>query len=330
MAGRRRVIVLSDIHYAGASEKVRGWREAEFISNPALRSAVRAYRHYIWRRDPFAHNYLLDRFCGEVSDADAVIANGDFSCDTAFVGVSDRAACQSAVECLDRLRERYGTRFCATIGDHELGKRSLFGGEGGMRLASWSRTIEDLALEPFWVRKFGRCIMIGVTSSLLALPVYLPETLPEEQPEWERLRGEHLSQIRSAFDELSAENRVVLFCHDPTAIPFLWREKSVRSRLNQITLTVIGHLHSRLYLWQSRILSGMPTIAVLGYSIRRMSAALREARHWRPFQVRLCPALAGIELLKDGGYCSFEFSDDDGTALNWRFHSLPWNSLSER
>ena len=39
----------------------------------------------------------------------------------------------------------------------------------------------------------------------------------------------------------------------------------------------------------------------LGTSIRRMSTALREAQHWL-FNVRLCPSLAGIELLKDGGY----------------------------
>ncbi|MBM3837867.1 MAG: hypothetical protein FJ398_07850 [Verrucomicrobia bacterium] len=326
MAERRTVVVLSDVHYAGAGEKERGWRETDFIENPALRLAVRAYRHFFWRRDPFAHNYLLDRFCADVPSADAVIANGDFSCDTAFVGVSDDAAYASAAECLAKLRTKFGDQFRATIGDHELGKRSLFGGQGGMRLASWRRTIEGLGLEPFWQMQFGRWAMFGITSSLVALPVYLPETLPEEQPEWERLRGEHLAQIRDAFDLLKPETRVVLFCHDPTALPFLWREASVQSRLAQFGLTVIGHLHSRLFLWQSRVLSGMPTISALGYSIRRMSAALHEARYWRPFRVRLCPALAGIELLKDGGYCSLELHEESETQPTWRFHPLSWKT----
>lgn len=329
MGERRTVIVLSDIHYGGACERERGWRETDFIENPALRLAVRAYRHFIWRRDPFAHNYLLDRFCGEVPEAEAVIANGDFSCDTAFVGVSDDAAYQSARECLAKLRTQFGSRFRATIGDHELGKRSLFGGQGGMRLASWRRATEELGLEPFWQMEFGRWVFFGITSSLAALPVYLPETLVEEQSEWERLRDEHLNRIRTAFDALKPKTRVVLLCHDPTALPFLWREAAVRSKLSQIGLTIIGHLHSRLFLWQSRLLSGMPEISALGYSIRRMSAALHEARYWRPFQVRLCPALAGIELLKDGGYCSFEVDDANEAPPIWRFHPVPWKSSTQ-
>jgi predicted MPP superfamily phosphohydrolase len=324
MSERRRVVVLSDIHYAGAGEKERGWRETDFIENSALRLAVRAYRRFIWRHDPFAHNYLLDRFFSEISNPDAVVANGDFSCDTAFVGVSDDAACQSAAECLAKLRSKFGARFRATIGDHELGKRSLFGGQGGMRLASWRQTTEGLGLEPFWQMEFGRWAIFGITSSLVALPVYRPETVLEEQTEWERLRDEHLARIREAFDSIEPQTRVVLFCHDPTALPFLWRETKVRAKLSQIGLTVIGHLHSRLFLWQSRILSGMPTISVLGYSIRRMSAALHEARYWHHFQVRLCPALAGIELLKDGGYCSFELNEGSETPPTWHFHALPW------
>jgi hypothetical protein len=66
--------------------------------------------------------------------------------------------------------------------------------------------------------------------------------------------------------------------------------------------TVIGHLHSRLFLWNSRLLSGMPRLEFLGNSIRRMSSALNDARLWRHFHVQLCPALGGIELFKRGGY----------------------------
>ena len=54
-------------------------------------------------------------------DADRVIASGDFSCDSAFVGVSDVAARESALACPGRLRARCGGQFHAVIDDHELG-----------------------------------------------------------------------------------------------------------------------------------------------------------------------------------------------------------------
>ena len=54
----------------------------------------------------------------------------------------------------------------------------------------------------------------------------------------------------------------------------------------------------------------MPPIRFLGNTVRRLSTALNEARRWRPFHVRLCPALAGIELLKDGGYCTLEIDPE--------------------
>jgi hypothetical protein len=319
------ILVLSDIHYAGAAEKLRGWREDEIIRNPALRWAVRSYRRYIWRRDPFAHNGLLDRFLGEAPPADLVFANGDYSCDTAFVGLSDDASYQSASECLAKLRDKFGTRLHLTIGDHELGKTSLFGGCGGMRLTSWHRAQDGLGLLPFWRINASDYVLMGVTSSLLALPVYGPETLTEELTEWEQLREEHLRKIRQAFDELTTDQRVILFCHDPSALPFLWREERIRAKLHQVRTTIIGHLHSDLYLWQSRLLAGMPAIHCLGNSVRRMSVALHEARHWRPFQVQLCPALAGIELLKDGGYLSLELDSSSKHSLRICFHPLSWN-----
>jgi hypothetical protein len=91
----------------------------------------------------------------------------------------------------------------------------------------------------------------------------------------------------------------------------------------QIEQTLIGHLHSRLILWNSRRLAGMPTIRFLGHTARRMTAALHEARCWEPFNVRLCPSLAGIELLKDGGYYTAEFDADARQRAQFRFHPLP-------
>ena len=133
------ILILSDIHYASAPERERRGHELQVVGTPLLRLAAHTFRHFVWLRDPFAHNHLLDHVLSQSRGVDYAIANGDYSCDTAFVGVSDDAACQSARECLGKLRQEFGSRFQATIGDHELGKMSLFGGCGGLRLASWHR-----------------------------------------------------------------------------------------------------------------------------------------------------------------------------------------------
>src|SRR5207302_6601947 len=116
---------------------------------------------------------------------------------------------------------------------------------------------------------------------------------------------------------------VILFCHDPTALPVLWREDVVREKLPQIEQTIIGHLHSNLILRQSWLLAGIPRITFLGNTACRLSSALKEARHWRPFKIRLCPSLAGIELLKDGGFYSVELDPQARQPANFLFHPLP-------
>jgi hypothetical protein len=324
MCPTTRILVLSDIHFAGEAEQQRRGHEAGVIRNPCLRAAVRAYRHFLWLRDPFAHNALLDRFLAQAGDAAVVVVNGDLSCDTRFVGVSDDAAFESARQCLMKLRQAYGSRLVVSLGDHELGKLSLFGGQGGLRLASWDRARADLNLEPFWRRDVGRHVLLGVTSSLIAFPVFEPESIPEERGRWHALREAHMAQIRGAFLALRPEHRVLLFCHDPTALPFLWRDEAIRAHLGRVEHTIIGHLHSRLVFWKSRCLAGMPAIGCLGNSIRRMSTALRDARCWRPFRVRLCPALAGIQLLKDGGFLEILLDPTAARPAEVRFHPLAW------
>jgi hypothetical protein len=318
------IAILSDIHYAGAAEQSRGDQyELNAIANPALRLVARASRRFIWLRHPLKQNHLLDEFLFAAGKADHVIAVGDYAYDANSVGISDDAACLSAQECLAKLRQKFGPAFHAIFGDHELGKKSMIGGLGGMRLASWHRARSELGLEPFWKFKLGNYVLMGVASSLVALPVFEAETLPAELPEWQQLREQHLTEIRQAFASLKPAQRVLLFCHDPTALPFLWREEAVRGKLPQIEQTVIGHLHSNLILWKSRLLAGMPRIGFLGHAAKRMSAALREARHWKPFKVRLCSALAGIELLKDGGYFALELDPEARLPLRFQFHRLP-------
>jgi hypothetical protein len=318
------VAILSDIHYAGPAERARDEDyELRIIANPLLHAVARAYRHLIWMRHPLDQGRQLDRFLAEVQPVDYLVANGDYTCDSGFVGVSDPAVFQSARECLDKLRAKFGDRAWFTFGDHELGKLPLFGGKGGMRLASWHCATRQLGLQPFWKFSIGRYLLIGVSSPLIALPASQPDVLPEEWPEWQRLREAHLAEIRAAFDALQPEQRVLLFCHDPTALPFLGREESVRRRLPQVEQTILGHLHTRLILWKSRLLSGIPPIRFLGRNVSRFTSALHEANHWWSFRVRLCPALSGIELLNDGGYYTVQIDPSANQPARFTFHPLP-------
>jgi hypothetical protein len=319
-----RLGIVSDIYYASAAEQARGsGYESASIANPLLRLSVDLYRRFFWLHQPLQKNYLLPRFIQQCGQLDYLVANGDYSCDSMFVGVSDDAARQSARECLEILQSKFAQRLLVNFGDHELGKVSFFGGRGGMRLASWHSAKDALGLRPFWQLNLGRYVLMGVVSSLIALPVFEADTLPEERPEWEQLRAVHLAQIREAFTALASDQRVVLFCHDPTALPFLGEEPAVQSRLAQIEQTIIGHLHSNLILWKSRWLSGMPRITFLGHTAKRLTAALNRARYWKPFRVKLCPSLAGIELLKDGGFLTVDLDPDAARPLRVHRHHLP-------
>src|SRR6266446_6636798 len=206
MSRNSRLGIISDIHYASASEQARGndyeWRS---LANPLLRAMVRTHRRYLWLRDPLSQNHLLDKFLERAGELDYLIANGDYSCNTASLGLSDDAAFESARECLDKLRQKFGSNLQMTLGDHELGKISLVGGRGGMRLASWSRARQELGLKPFWQVELGNYILFGVASSVVALPVFAADTLPEEREQWEQLRAEHLMEIRRAFAGLKPD-----------------------------------------------------------------------------------------------------------------------------
>ena len=268
------------------------------------------FRNYVWLRHPTGQNHLLNQFLNRVPETDLVVANGDFSCDVNSVGLSDDGSLASARLCLDQLRKRFGDRLHVTVGDHELGKVSTVGGRGGPRLESWRRVTTELGFKPFWRIKTGRYVLMGITSTLGAWPVYFEESLPEEAARWEELRQIHLAEIRAAFSQLQPDQRVILFCHDPTALPCLHREPSIRRQLHQIERTIIGHLHSPLFLDLATMLTGMPHVSFLGTGVRRITVALRQARLWKPFHVTLCPSLAGTELLKDGGFLTLTLRED--------------------
>jgi len=320
----KHVFVVSDVHYAGAAEQARGDYRHACIGSPTRRLMTRLYRRFLWLHDPFAHNQLLDKFLAAASTADLVVANGDYSCDSAFIGVADDAAFQSAQECLGKLRAQFGDKLHTTIGDHELGKKALSADVGGLRLRSYERTTKGLQIKRFWQLEVGSYVLMGVTSSLVALPVLESEALPEEVAAWRELRSEHLAEITSAFRNLKGHQRVLLFCHDPTALPYLADVPDVRDKLGQLERTIIGHLHSDLILFNSRFLCGMPAIKFLGHTPRRISSALRQARHWKRFNLLLCPSPAGVQLLKDGGYRSIQLDPEGKRAPRFEKHRLRW------
>lgn len=320
------IAVVSDIHYAAAEERARcadfsHRRQAKFA---AARIAERAFHHFIWLRDHGAHDNLLDTFLADAGQPDIVVANGDFSCNTAQSGLSDPAAFASAEECLGKLRARFGANLRATIGDHELGKTGLFTGCGSMALASWPRATQALGIEPFWRVQLGRYVLLGITSSLVALPLYISDSTAADAAGWKQLSETHLKNIRAAFASLKPDERVILFCHDPAALPFLWRETTVREKISQIEQTIIGHLHTHLVFRTGRALSGFPIISWLGKGARKISGTLNEAKLWKPFHVRLCPALTGIQLLKDGGWLSAELDAEAETPARFKFHPIKW------
>lgn len=323
MSCRFRLAILSDVHYAGPREQAEGDDyEHRVITNPFLRFALRQYRRHIWLRYPLRQNGQLDRFLTDAPEVDYAIANGDYSCNTAAVGLSADGAMESAQECVGKLRKKFSDNLRLSFGDHELGKLRLLGTRGGLRLNSWQRGIDELGVSPFWKLTLGNYVLISCTSTLLALPVFAQDMLPDERSTWEKLRAEHFAEVRTAFAAVRPDQRVLLFCHDPTALPFLWRDDVVRAKIPQIERTIIGHLHSNLYLRLSRILSGIPVMRRFGHSIHRMSTAVNEARHWKPYRILLCPSLAGIELLNDGGYFTVELDAAAELPAKFQFHPL--------
>lgn len=317
------LLILSDIHYAGAAERARGSDyELKVIKKPLVRALARAYRHHVWMRDPFARSRQLDRFLAETCPANHVIVNGDYSCDSAFIGLDDPASLESATECRDKLKAKFGDRLHLVIGDHEIGKRTMFSGMGGMKLASWRATTDRLGIQPLWKLAVGNYLLLAVASPLITLPANRADALPDEWFEWQRLREEHLREIRATFETIQPHQHVLLFCHDPTALPFLGQEEVVRRRLPQIEQTIIGHLHTNLIFWKSRLLAGIPPIHFLGHHVHKFASALHRAREWFPFKVRLCPALAGIELLNDGGYFTVKLDPTAQRPAEFTFHPL--------
>lgn len=320
-----KILLVSDIHYACEAERQRRDFEDRGVPNPLLRPIARMYRRFVWLRDPLNHYDKFYKFLEKSPNSDLCVALGDFTCDTAFVGVSDDVTFASAKECVDKLRSKFGKNFKAVIGDHELGKLSLFGGVGGLRLESYYRVLNGLKIEPYWQYFIGNYILIGITSSVVAMPIFISETLQNESEKWRDLHEEHLKVICEYFKQVESDRKIILFCHDPSALSILGEIPLIREKFEHIEMTVIGHLHSNAVFKASKYFAGIPEIKILGHTPRRLSKAMQKARVWKNFKVSLCPSLAGIQLLKDGGFCELTLDLNGKMPPQFNFHRLPWD-----
>lgn len=323
MTQRIRIHVVSDIHYASPAEQKRRDFEWAGVASPVRRFFTRLYQKHIWLSDPFAHNHLIDRFCEQPGNPDWVISNGDHGCDSAFLGASDDATLESVRLCLGKLRGRFGSQLRCTIGDHELGKVWLHARIGGMRLESWKRCTGELKMSPFWRLDLGCHTILGLTSSLLELPLLEPDTLPNEWEAWKELSTRHWNELRKVLGELPDQQKLILFIHDPSALPYLAADPVVRSVLPRVELTIIGHLHTQFVFQTAKVLAGIPPIRRFGVGARRISTALNRASTWKEFKVRLCPSLAGIELTGHGGYGVLELDPAGQAPAKWKVIPLP-------
>lgn len=321
-----RLIIASDLHYAGPIEQQRNDHELGVATNRIQRLLVRMYRKYIWLDSPQAHSYLLDTFLDTAPQADTIILLGDLSCDTKFVGVSDPGAKQSAKLCLHKIKSHFKKEVYATPGDHDLGKMSLVGGVGGPRIESWRVWTEELGLPGLWSFDLGTFTFIGLASTIIALPVFEPEMLPQERPQWFRIREDYLAKVSSLLEDVRPKQNLVLCLHDPTALPYLYELDALQKRVDKLFVTFIGHLHSRAVYKLASKLVGMPRIQILGNTIRRMSSALKQGAVWKKFKLQLCPSLTGIQLFKDGGFLILNY-DNQTESLTWEFKPLPWQEV---
>jgi len=295
------IAVISDIHLVGPSELALAERTyGRLRRNPdilmrAVRSGLYRVRRRFWNGHlKWRHTAFL-RALDEIAEKkpEWVIANGDYGGDLGGVGLSHKATFDSASIVIEMIRQRFPNRSRFVFGDHDLGKYSTVLRKGGIRLNSLEIGERQLHIPSFWHETAEEVHLLGINSSLFTLDLFLPEAIAEEIPEWQRRRAEHLEQVESAFDELARDARVILFCHDPSALTALSQLAVVRERLSQIELTVIGHLHSPTLLRLSRYAARLSNLKP-HYPVARIVAnGLSGAREWNMFRPVVCPSTFG-------------------------------------
>ena len=317
-----RLAVISDIHVMGPGEHERHRDQIASIGRD--HSAVRrgwqkflnASRSRFWNWHPESRHDCFLRALADMQayNPDWVIANGDYGGDAHGVGLSDEATYESAAGVITLMREIFPDRCHFIFGDHDIGKYSTLLREGGIRLASLDVGEQRLGMRSFWHEQVEGVHLIGVNSSLITLDYFLPEALTHELPEWNRRQQEHEEKVRGAFASLPQKARVILFCHDPSALGILGRLPEIRARLPAIELTVLGHLHEPRLL---RLLQRLPRLPEWKprYPVARIVAeGIRNAKSWMEFKPVVCPSPFGTGRHITGGLLYIE-KDPSGKIL---------------
>lgn len=323
-----RLAVISDIHVLGPGEHERERDLREGLSRDAgwVRGAWRHFLHMarmrFWNWIPESRYACFLQALQDIQDfhPDWVVANGDYAGDARGVGLSDDATFESAAGVITLIREIFPDRCHFIFGDHDIGKYSTGLRQGGIRLASLDAGEQKLGLRSFWQEQLDRIHLIGVNSSLLTLDYFLPEALKEEIPEWEKRRDAHESQVTAAFEGLPKEARVILFCHDPSALGLLANNPAIKARQKQIELTVLGHLHEPRLLTLVQRLPKLPEWNPKYPVARIISKGIRNAKTWSMFNPIVCPSPFGTGNHLSGGLL---FIEDHGTGrITTRRHRI--------
>ena len=297
-----RLAVISDIHVLGPTEIARAnqtYADLGTGQHPLHRRWRRGlYRvrrrlwngHLEWRHTAFLR--ALDAV--EAYRPDWIVANGDYGGDYGGVGLSNEATYDSAALVIRQIRQRFPGQARFVFGDHDIGKYSTVLRQGGIRISSLDRGEVQLGIPSFWHEIDDRVHLVGVNSSLFTLDLFLPEALREEVPEWQARRSAHLEQVREAFARLPRSAEVVLFGHDPSALHALARLGEVQRRLDQVALTVIGHLHSPSLLWLAQRAARFSGHLKPRYPVARIiTKGLTGVRSWEWFKPVVCPSTFG-------------------------------------
>jgi hypothetical protein len=304
-----RLAVMSDVHVMGVGEEEmseaseRDLGREDHPVRAGLRRRLNGLRNRFWHWDSESRQacFLHALEIIDEHQPDLVILNGDYGGDHEGVGLSDDHTFDSAALVIDMVRDIFPDRSRLVFGDHDLGKYNTLRGRGGIRLASLHRGEDLLGIESFWQHPFGRYHLIGVNSSLLTLALFQPEALPEEWEEWQRLRQEHARQIEDAFQGLSDDARVVLFCHDPSALSEVASLPAVAARAPQILRTIVGHVHTPVLLQMNRLLRHAPLIKTRYPIARIISQGAKGSRTWKMFHPLVCPSTFGVGNHISGG-----------------------------
>jgi hypothetical protein len=139
------IAIVSDIHYSCELERQRYDFEKYGVPNPFFRFIAKLYRRFVWLKDPLNHYYKLDLFLKKVGNPDFAIALGDYTCDTAFIGIADELSLTSAKECLGKLQSNLAKTLKPLSATTNLVNKSLWR-YWSLRLASYNRLLLNLGL----------------------------------------------------------------------------------------------------------------------------------------------------------------------------------------